>query len=1178
MQTRDAEGARFPMSQGLDRCLAGLSLAVFLMAVAGRADWSQTAGGTYDYLATGNWSDGTVNDVFPSSLTLLGAQTLTFGADRTTPAGLDFSYGGNVALTLRGNGGNRTLTLGGNVNLDTSGGTTANVTLGTTTANQFLNVDLGGVAREFAVASGRTLSLLNNVSNGSLSKAGGGTLSLQSTGNSFLGDIAVSGGILEARGGDGALGDPANSVSLTNGSQLQFGASFILDPRRTLSVSGGAKIYRYSAGAVNVLIPGDITGSGGLTFANGSPGFLLAGENDYTGTTTINSWLRISSLANIGGPSMAFTLQAFSNVNGFSIMGTELTDMTGCSFSNLNGDSVSLNFDLQDPGLVFTWDKNMNALANSAGNVHIKRYGAGTFRIIVPQDYYMVQANAMATGLNGGWQLVDAAAGGRLAIRPVNDNNRVDFAGGSLKILGGSGDFSQNLGNLRVNVGGGDLVVDNADGSGSTVVNLGMFFTPWGVLNGGNMNIVAQNPGSGSAVVNSASLNDADGTVGSGRIVFGGSDWVTSATTTEDGVAYDAATDLVTGTQPNGAIVMFTTSAPGGMAANTGYHVVQSTGSAFKLSTTPGGTAINLTTTGTGTLRTLGPLSAYAGYTVGLPTSGSSAGVNFSHTGNGSVTASESANTLKILTTAAGQSLAITAGETLTLATGGLLFTGAHDYAVTGGALASGMAGTSDLVLQPYGAGKLTIGSAIADGNGLSTLTVGGTGTVVLSGENTYSGVTYINRATVSIASDTHLGGANGTISPVTSTTSSPTVTCTAASLPAGFRVGVSLLGKTVTAISGSSGSFTITLNGNANANQTNGTRSWAIAANLYLYGGTLRVTDDVTLQETNAGGGTTTATRNVFLNGGIGTFDIADGKTLTVPGTVSGYRLALANSDGGAGTLLLNAANTFASGVHIQAGVLKLGHNSAVHVQGFNTLSFGSGPTATLQVNGARSIAFAGLNSDSTSAVVENGSAGDATVSVYNGWDNTYAGVLRDGAAGTLAFAKAGRGKLTLTGASTHTGPTMVQGGTLQVDGSLAAASAVTVQKGTLGGTGTVAGPVTVQAGGSLAPGGSVGTLITGALTLQPGAVLEFELDTPAASDLVAVVGDLTLDGVLDITALEGFGAGQYTLLTYTGTLTDQGLELAGTPDASLAYAVKTTSNSVVLSAAAPGTVLLLR
>ena len=96
-------------------------------------------------------------------------------------------------------------------------------------------------------------------------------------------------------------------------------------------------------------------------------------------------------------------------------------------------------------------------------------------------------------------------------------------------------------------------------------------------------------------------------------------------------------------------------------------------------------------------------------------------------------------------------------------------------------------------------------------------------------------------------------------------------------------------------------------------------------------------------------------------------------------------------------------------------------------------------------------------------------------------------------------------------------------------------ASSAVTVaSSATLAGTGTANGSVTISDGGIIAPGNaSEATLNTGALLLNATSVLDYTLGT--SSDLVAVTGNLTLDGTINVTAGAGFGLGAYTILTYT-------------------------------------------
>ncbi|WP_462321637.1 IPTL-CTERM sorting domain-containing protein [Halochromatium sp.] len=104
-----------------------------------------------------------------------------------------------------------------------------------------------------------------------------------------------------------------------------------------------------------------------------------------------------------------------------------------------------------------------------------------------------------------------------------------------------------------------------------------------------------------------------------------------------------------------------------------------------------------------------------------------------------------------------------------------------------------------------------------------------------------------------------------------------------------------------------------------------------------------------------------------------------------------------------------------------------------------------------------------------------------------------------------------------------------------------------------TLGGSGQVDGDVSAN-DGRVAPGESAGTLRLGSLTLNNGSVLDFELGDPAGtagtdSDLIDITGDLTLDGTLNVSALSGFGAGTYTLITYTGSLSDNTLSIGTLP-----------------------------
>ncbi len=112
----------------------------------------------------------------------------------------------------------------------------------------------------------------------------------------------------------------------------------------------------------------------------------------------------------------------------------------------------------------------------------------------------------------------------------------------------------------------------------------------------------------------------------------------------------------------------------------------------------------------------------------------------------------------------------------------------------------------------------------------------------------------------------------------------------------------------------------------------------------------------------------------------------------------------------------------------------------------------------------------------------------------------------------------------------------------------------------GSLGGIGTFGGNVSIS-DGVLAPGNSAGTLtINGNLSLAPASVLNYEFGQAGVvggplNDLTVVGGNLTLDGTLNVSASAGgtFGPGLYRLISYGGTLTDNGLDLGTQPAGSV-------------------------
>lgn len=173
-------------------------------------------------------------------------------------------------------------------------------------------------------------------------------------------------------------------------------------------------------------------------------------------------------------------------------------------------------------------------------------------------------------------------------------------------------------------------------------------------------------------------------------------------------------------------------------------------------------------------------------------------------------------------------------------------------------------------------------------------------------------------------------------------------------------------------------------------------------------------------------------------------------------------------------------------------------------------------------------------------------------SVTVHSPKDYTFGGP--GSLIGTNRLTKAGRGKLTLAGTHTYTGPTLVWDGPLIVNGALSA-SPVTVRggvwhEGALAGHGFVGGGATIHRHGNVSPGN--GTAAPGTLTISNGltlhnAALRFDLsDDPTGTlktnDHLVVLGNLTLHGTNRVVIHRLNGAlppgTVYPLVSYTGAL----------------------------------------
>jgi fibronectin-binding autotransporter adhesin len=523
-------------------------------------------------------------------------------------------------------------------------------------------------------------------------------------------------------------------------------------------------------------------------------------------------------------------------------------------------------------------------------------------------------------------------------------------------------------------------------------------------------------------------------------------------------------------------------------------------------------------------------------------------------------------------------------------------------YTVNGDALTIGAPATTVRVGDGTAAGAGMTATIASDITGTGGLVKDDLGTLVLEGANSYSGGTTVKGGVLQIASDANLGAAAGGLAFEGATLHVTGDTTSARAVSLGTGVNSFDIDKTV-ALNG-------TVSGAGSLRKTGAGTLQLGAANAYV-GGTDVAAGSVEAQVTDAlGTGPVSVAGNASLaftnkadagklaitvaqrggaptdNGGFlafsdsssaGSATITANKDATVEfrGTSSAGNSVIENR-GGSTTLWFNADGGKAQITNFAGGRVDLlddasaGQARLVNESGgvINLADRVSADQATVVNNAGGKLRIISL----TNAGVGIGSlegAGDVFLgakALTTGGLNTSTTVSGtiSGAGGSVV--KVGSGTLSLTGANTYTGGTTIAAGALAVNnasGSATGTGAVQVQAGaTLAGSGSIAGAVTVAKGGVLSAGNAgAGTLTLGSLSLAAGSVLNYQLGQAgvaggALNDLINVNGNLQLDGTLNVSETAGgkFGAGLYRLINYTGTLTDNGLDIGTAPTNKLA------------------------
>ncbi|MBB5035635.1 autotransporter-associated beta strand repeat-containing protein [Prosthecobacter vanneervenii] len=1107
-----------------------------------------TSGGTVDSSGTGavNFTNsggmGFNSQTGTRTLTLTGTNTgaNTIGAvigDNGAATALVKSGAGTWVLT-GANSYTGTTTINAGSLQAGGGGTSGNLGTGAVTNNGNLTFNRSDAITVANVISGT----------GSVTQAGAGTTTMSGA-NSYSGATIINAGVMNvtslANGGSnsnlGASSSAATNLVL-NGGTLQYSGAGSAATDRLISVStsgggldasGGGAVnfsntgsigFNSQSGARTLTLTGTNTGSNTLAAAiadnggataltkSGTGSWTLSGSNSYTGVTTINGGvLSVTTLANGGTSSnIGASTNAASNLvlNGGTLQyNSTATTNTDRLFSvGTAGGTISVP-------VVGTLN-----LTNT-GNIGFNgQSGARTVTFAFsdsPSNAGNIVLSSAITDNGGATSLLKANSFGILRLASNNNTytGTTTINGGSVSIgaLGGS-TGSIGSGNIIIN-GSGTLAVSRSgtvnlsqtiSGTGGVILNGSAALTMSGtntytgftnILGSGGVLTVSDigNGGvpSGIGASSSAASNLLITTLSTLRYVGAGAS--TDRLFSVSGGASGVGTIDASGTGP----LVFTNTGAMGFASSTGTRTLILSGTNTQNNTmTPvigdnsGATA--LTKSGAGTWVVAGA-NSYTGVTT---VSGGVLSVASLANGgsNSNLGASTNAATNVVLNGGTLQytGAAVSTDRLFSVGTsGGTLDasgTGAVNFTNTGSLGFNSQTGTRTLTLTGTNTGANTLAAVIGDNSGATALTKSGAGTWVLTGANSYSGVTTVSGGVLQVGN----GGTSGTLGSgsVTDNASlafnrSDAVTVSNVISGTGSVVQA---GAGTTTLSGANsysgatvinaGILNVTSLANGGSNSNIGASSSA-ASNLVINGGTFAYagaaastdrlfsvgTAGATLTVLGSGGVTFTNTGSIDFNGQTGA------RTLTLANASAGTSTiaAVIGDNGGptsvtkinAGIWALTGANTYTGATTINGtSSTILSVTSLANGGSASNIGASSNAATNLVLNGGTlrytgtgastdrlfSVGTSGGILDASGTVAElkftntgsmgfNGQTGARTlmlIGTYLGF-NTVAAVIGDNG-GATSVTKAGTGKWVLTGNNTYSGTTTISGGVLQI------------------------------------------------------------------------------------------------------------------------------------------------
>ncbi|WP_304488655.1 autotransporter-associated beta strand repeat-containing protein [Dyella sp. 2HG41-7] len=1170
-------------------------------------DFNQTSIGSYSSTISG--AGHLIKD---------GTGSLTLSGDLSTFSGAFTINQGSVLVTGTGTMQGADVSDGGTFDISGTSGATGTIA-GLSGSG---NVTLG--AHTLVIDSAANDNFSGAISGNGGVTLNGGTQAFSGN-NAYLGGTTINGGTLLVSA-DANLGNASGAVTL-DGGVLETTAVFTTARSFSLANSTGGTIQDDA----NFTITGNVTGTGRLT-KTGTGTLILAGANSYTGGTTISAGTLQGDTTSLQGnildnAALVFN-QATNGAYGGVISGsgsvikngTGTVTLSGVDTYNggttinagtLQGNTTSLQGNILDnAALVFNQTSTGLYSGVISGSGTLTSAGTGTLILDGANTYSGLTSVASGStlligdsthttatvggdvsvngGMLGGYGTVQgsvvlsngaalaagsAGAIGTLTINgdlTVGNGSQLDFdfgAPGPNFSTPGQSDHVVVDGNLSI--GSSTLNVNNVGSMGPGLYNLFTWGGTLSITGGGfappsgmSLQILTVNKQINLVDTQNLTLDewDANGLAGPGVMGGGSGTWSVTSNTWSDttgqfvgpmspqpGFAiFGGASGTVTVDDSSGSV-----GATGMQFVSDGYHL---TGGAIDL-VGQGGVAPVLRVSSGDTAIIDNELDGTSG---------------FNKTDGGTLVLTGT-NLYTGTTTLSGGYLSVSSdanlgasGNPLDFEGGTLEITGTS-FSQTARNITWGAPGGGFDIDDA--ANTFTVSQALGGAGGLLK---SGAGTLVLVGNNTYTGDTIISGGTLQL-------GNGGTAGAITGN--------------------VVLGGGNSTLIFDHSGTDFFYGNISGSGSLIDKDHTLALAGNNTFTGTTYVVGAPGSVLEIGMGGPGGSLASSVYIGAG-NKLAISPGQHFgaVMPGVISGPGAF----DQVSGTTILTNDNTYTGGTTIDGGTLQLGENGTtgsiagnVAINSAGTLSFSHSGSETfsgsLSGNGnlndfdSGTLTLTGNNSFNGTTTVISGTlqlgdggttgniagpiqlrSGTALVIDQSGITNQNSIISGNG-----SLTKLGLGTLIMDAVNTYTGGTTISAGTLEVgDSNTPNASiegAVDVQNGgTLRGHGTVAGNVTND--GIVWPGGSMGTLtIQGNYTQNADGTLQLDV-TPTQSSMLKVTGNASLNGTLDLIFAPGTYNNSKIDLVQAGSVMGTFKTVNGTVPGSLNSQVSYDASSVAL------------